>query len=79
MGQQNAKSSEIPEPFSTSWKRNIQQHLDSDVEGQHISPAVAIAIFGVCLYRLGGDRLKRRLPLLAQLTDMLVAEADIGS
>jgi hypothetical protein len=73
MGQQNAKTFEIPERFSTSWKQIIQRTLDCDDDTWFSDIGVAIVVLGLGLYRCGGDRFTRRLPMLAQLTDVFLA------
>ena len=46
--------------------------LDYDLE-------LAVVEFGVGLYRCGGDQFESWVPLLTQLTDVLLAEEESGA
>ncbi|KAF5544427.1 hypothetical protein FMEXI_6540 [Fusarium mexicanum] len=72
----NSKQPKIPEPFSSSWDCVVQKRLDSYHWTLYHDLELAVVDFGVGLYRCGGDQFVSWIPLLTQLTDVLLAEEE---
>ncbi|RKL47364.1 hypothetical protein BFJ72_g2355 [Fusarium proliferatum] len=64
----------IPEPFSSSWGHILREKIESSPWSLDYDLEVAVIEFGVGLYRCGGDQFESWIPLLTQLTDILLAE-----
>ncbi|RYC96935.1 hypothetical protein BFJ63_vAg101 [Fusarium oxysporum f. sp. narcissi] len=71
-----SKHPEIPEPFSSSWDFILQKELDSDPWSLNYDLELMVVKLGVGLYQYGGDQFERWLPLLTQLTDVLLADEE---
>ncbi|RBR12406.1 hypothetical protein FVER53590_09253 [Fusarium verticillioides] len=69
----------IPEPFLSSWNGIIQKNLDPDHYSYHYDIELGLAKFGIGLYQCGSDQFESWLPLLTQMTDVLLAEEDSGA
>ncbi|KAK2480086.1 hypothetical protein H9L39_09460 [Fusarium oxysporum f. sp. albedinis] len=69
-----SKQPKIPEPLSTSWECIVQKKLKSNHWMLRFDLELAVVEFGVDLYRCGGGQFESWLPLLTQLTDVLLAE-----
>ncbi|WKT44103.1 Ankyrin repeat-containing domain superfamily [Fusarium oxysporum f. sp. vasinfectum] len=69
-----SKHPKIPEPFSSSWDRIVQKKMESNRWSLNYDLELAVVEFGVDLYRCGGNQFESWLPLLTQLTDILLAE-----
>lgn len=69
-----SKQPKIPEPLSTSWECIVQKKLKSNHWMLRFDLELAVVEFGVDLYRCGGGQFENWLPLLTQLTDVLLAE-----
>ncbi|EXL79098.1 hypothetical protein FOPG_06858 [Fusarium oxysporum f. sp. conglutinans race 2 54008] len=69
-----SKQPKIPEPLSSSWECIVQKKLKSNHLMLRFDLELAVVEFGVDLYRCGGDQFESWLPLLSQLTDVLLAE-----
>ncbi|KAM5513199.1 hypothetical protein FOXYSP1_07999 [Fusarium oxysporum f. sp. phaseoli] len=69
-----SKHPKIPEPFSSSWDRIVQKKMESNRWSLDYDLELAVVEFGVDLYRCGGNQFESWLPLLTQLTDILLAE-----
>ncbi|TVY66691.1 hypothetical protein Focb16_v010114 [Fusarium oxysporum f. sp. cubense] len=74
-----SKHPKIPEPFSSSWDRIVQKKMESNRWRLDYDLGLAVVEFGVGLYRCGGDQFESWLPLLTQLTDVLLAEEESGA
>ncbi|KAF4436320.1 hypothetical protein FACUT_6484 [Fusarium acutatum] len=69
-----SKQPQIPEPLSSSWGCIVQKKLRSNDWMLQLDLELAVVEFGVDLYRCEGDQFESWLPLLTQLTDVLLAE-----
>ncbi|SCO77121.1 uncharacterized protein FRV6_01333 [Fusarium oxysporum] len=74
-----SKHPKIPEPFSSSWDRIVQKKMESNRWRLDYDLDLAVVEFGVGLYRCGGDQFESWVPLLIQLTDVLLAEEESGA
>ncbi|KAJ4034475.1 hypothetical protein NW758_010929 [Fusarium oxysporum] len=74
-----SKHPKIPEPFSSSWDRIVQKKMESNRWRLDYDLELAVVEFGVGLYRCGGDQFESWVPLLTQLTDVLLAEEESGA
>ncbi|KAF5564941.1 hypothetical protein FNAPI_1909 [Fusarium napiforme] len=69
-----SKYSAIPEPFSSNWDRIVQKKLESDHWTLEYDLELGVVELGVGVYQCRGDQFTSWIPLLTQLTDVLLAE-----
>ncbi|KAH7244362.1 uncharacterized protein BKA55DRAFT_83657 [Fusarium redolens] len=69
-----SKHPKISEPFSSCWDYIVQKKLESDQVTLRYDLELAMVKLGVGLYQCGGEQFESWLPLLTQLTDVLLAE-----
>ncbi|KAF5642881.1 uncharacterized protein FTJAE_3423 [Fusarium tjaetaba] len=74
-----SKHPKIPEPFSSHWDRIVEKKLESDHWTLEYDLELGVVKLGVGLYRCGGDQFESWLPLLTQLTEVLLAEESVAS
>ncbi|KAF5985966.1 hypothetical protein FCOIX_1771 [Fusarium coicis] len=67
---------EIPEPFSSCWDGIVQKKLDSGHWNLEYDIELGLVEFGIVLYQYGGDQFVNWIPLLTQMTDVLLAEEE---
>ncbi|KAF5681876.1 hypothetical protein FCIRC_5305 [Fusarium circinatum] len=69
----------IPEPFLSSWNGIVRKKLDSGHWNFDYDIELGLVKFGIGLYQCGGDQFESWLPLLTQMTDVLLAEEKPGA
>ncbi|KAF5634589.1 hypothetical protein F52700_5782 [Fusarium sp. NRRL 52700] len=66
----------IPEPFLSSWNDIVQKKLDSGHWNFDYDIELGLVKFGIGLYQCEDDQFESWLPLLTQMTDVLLAEEE---